>query len=299
MKLSESKITSFLQNNKDDVLLCYCLWLSLPLNTQEKYQKEFSPYVAYMISEDKRWRKCHRKEAFYIRPAMDVLNDYVNFKKPFSARMELRERLPYLSLEEQYAIISAFVGRDRSNRKWALGYISEHWNNKFKDLVKKSFETYHESMAAEIICHYFDVKYISMHAENLAKSYSYYEVRKRLPLDAPIDKNKLYGDEYLRLAYILGIEICDEEIYKQLLSILQRIGKYYIKKHSENGPKSLVEVYGMGRTICAIANLKRPHIVNWLAEINGTTKDMFARNAATEYESYIIASYHKVLQGEL
>jgi len=92
MELSEHKISEFLQNHKDDVLLCYILWVSLPVDMQNKFKEQFAPYVAHAKSEQRRWMK-YRKEVFNVRPALEVLNDFLNFKKPFSARRELRERL--------------------------------------------------------------------------------------------------------------------------------------------------------------------------------------------------------------
>jgi len=179
-----------------------------------------------------------------------------------------------------------------------LNYISEHWNNKFKDIVKKSFDTYHESLAAEIICQHFDVKYISKHAVKLAKASSYYNVRKRLPKDAPIDKGELYGNQYLKLAAELSLEISDNEVVEQLKKILLDSGRWYFDKCECEEYKSLFEIYGVKQTIYTIAQLKRPHIIDWFSKINDATKDMLVRKAIENYNYFIEEAYQKFIESE-
>jgi len=291
MNLSESKIVNILQNNQDNIMLCYCLWLSLPVCTQENLKTEFTPYVTYIKSAEKRWNK-HCKKVFYHRPILDVLNDFNNNKKPRAACWELRARLPYLSIDEQYSIASAFIGSDTSNRKWILEYINDHWHKKFENLIKLSFETRHDSLTAEIICHHCDPRYIAKHAEELAKAYSYFEVRKHLPKEVPIDRKRMLDSEFVILAIRQGINIPDETIKNILLQYMQLLGEISLRLTNPN-IKSFMDIRDIARMVAAIARGKRTNIIYWFVKVHEETKDFFLRRDIEGLENYLLTLSRK------
>lgn len=172
------------------------------------------------------------------------------------ARKALKERVPYVSFEEQQKILRTFFENASVDRLFALRYLDTHWDDYYKSNVNKVWREHHEMEAARVIIHHFPQDFVRDNRIELAKDYNYLQVRLRLPPTFPIDRKELSDSAYLYLCARQSLPISDKEaecLFYQ--NILDAIGSYYIGNPWRVHPKYSEQANYYDNSLCDIPTI--------------------------------------------
>ncbi|MBR5677901.1 MAG: hypothetical protein IKX20_07170 [Paludibacteraceae bacterium] len=169
------------------------------------------------------------------------------------ARKALKERVPYVSFEEQQKILRTFFENASVDRLFALRYLDTHWDDYYTPFVEKAWHEHHEMESARVICHHFPQSFVLDNRQDLAKDYNYLQVRLRLPSSFEIDREQLSDSAYLYLCARQSIPVRDEEaeelFYK---NVLNAIGYYYIRNPWRVNPRWSKQPHITDNSLCDI-----------------------------------------------
>jgi len=255
-------ILSYTSKEDKDWCLACALVSSLDSDTREVFQDEFNDILYAMARRQLKWQSAHNKATHY-RPACQVLADYLGQGKRQSSRMELRTRLPYLAEEEQRQIIAAFLSACKTDRDWVLEYLHDHWDGQYLDKVAEVFAAHRDMVSARVLCHRAPATFIEQHAQELTDAYSYYEVRMRLPKDAPVYRHRLSDNDFLALAAHLGLDISDMEAWTIFSDELKRTLEMPLP-----ASKLVSDRGSLHRLIWALGQLGKTDILLWFMSMN-------------------------------
>lgn len=185
----------------------------------------------------------------------ELMQEYGTKGTKIPARVELKKRVEHIPFDEQKQVLCAFLSNNAVDRKFALKYLDEHWDEFYMPDVEKVWLQYRHKEAAVLIVHHFPQEFILAHQSELADAYNYLQVRLRLPATFIIDKERLSDSAYLYLCARQSIEI-DDQTAESLLyrNLLKAISWFYIKAPWHVNPKWTAEDYfNNGKSLCDIS----------------------------------------------
>lgn len=156
-----------------------------------------------------------------------LLKDYQTKGKRIEARVELKQRMPYASFAEQKKVLCTFLDSVSADRLFALRYLDKYWDDYYTPYVEKAWRLFREKESAKVITHHFSIDFIEANQTTLISDYHYSQVRLRLPVSAPIDRERLTSSEYLYLCARLMLHVSDDEADRLFFqTLLDDIAKF-------------------------------------------------------------------------
>ena len=238
--------------------------------------------------EESRTRRYEPRPLPPYRSISDVLADFLAEKgKKQTARKELRERLPYLSADEQKRTIYAFLDTEvKTDRCWVLEFLDKHYDPQYAKAVEAVWRMCHDFEAARLITHYFPQEFIVANWEQLAADYRYSSVCLRLPDGFSIDRSRLEMHQFLHVAARRHLPVTEGEAYT-ILSMT--IIKQLLLQERFIPDFTLMDLPNVGDIIWALGHLGFDRIIAHFYLENARTKKFFAmRQTAVQITDAVI-----------
>ena len=238
--------------------------------------------------DENRMRRYEPRPLPQYRPFGEVLADFLAEKgKKQVARKELRERLPYLSADEQKRVIYAFLDTEvKTDRCWVLEFLDKHYDPQYAKAVEAVWRMCHDFEAARLITHYFPQEFIVANWEQLAADYRYSSVCLRLPDGFSIDRSRLEMHQFLHVAVRRHLPVTEGEAYT-ILSMT--IIKQLLLQERFIPDFTLIDLPNVGDIIWALGHLGFDRIIAHFYLENARTKKFFAmRQPAVQITDAVI-----------
>ena len=159
-----------------------------------------------------------------------LMQEYNTRGMKVAARVQLKKRVEFVSFEEQKQVLLAFLDNASVDRKFALKYMDNHWDEVYAPDVVRVWLQYHDQEAAKLIVHHFPDAFILTNREALAVDFNYLQVRLRLPADFPVERERLSDSAYLYLSARQSLEVDDETAERLFYqNMLKAIGWNYVQ----------------------------------------------------------------------
>lgn len=225
--------------------------------------------------EESRTRRYEPRPLPPYRSFDELLADFLAGKgKKQKARKELRERLPYLSADEQKRTIYAFLDTEvKTDRCWVLEFLDKHYDPQYAKAVEAVWRMCHDFEAARLITHYFPQEFIVANCEQLAADYRYSSVCLRLPDGFSIDRSRLEMHQFLHVAARRHLPVTEGEAYT-ILSMT--IIKQLLLQERFIPDFTLIDLPNVGDIIWALGHLGFDRIIAHFYWENARTKKFFA-----------------------
>ncbi|MBR2195597.1 MAG: hypothetical protein IJ911_08280 [Salinivirgaceae bacterium] len=246
--------------------------------------------ILYSLNREEENRE-HRYEPLPLpqyRQFGEVLADFLAEKgNKQAARKELRERLPYLSADEQKRTIYAFLDTEvKTDRCWVLEFLDKHYDPQYAKAVEAIWRMCHDFEAARLITHYFPQEFIVANWEQLAADYRYSSVCLRLPDGFSIDRSRLEMHQFLHVAARRHLPVTEGEAYT-ILSMT--IIKQLLLQERFIPDFTLMDLPNVGDIIWALGHLGFDRIIAHFYLENARTKKFFAmRQTAVQITDAVI-----------
>ena len=238
--------------------------------------------------DENRMRRYEPRPLPQYRPFGEVLADFLDEKgKKQVARKDLRERLPYLSADEQKRTIYAFLDTEvKTDRCWVLEFLDKHYDPQYAKAVEAVWRMCHDFEAARLITHYFPQEFIVANWEQLAADYRYSSVCLRLPDGFSIDRSRLEMHQLLHVAARRHLPVTEGEAYT-ILSMT--IIKQLLLQERFIPDFTLMDLPNVGDIIWALGHLGFDRIIAHFYLENERTKKFFAmRQTAAQITDAVI-----------
>ena len=238
--------------------------------------------ILYSLNREEENRE-HRYEPLPLpqyRQFGEVLADFLAEKgNKQAARKELRERLPYLSADEQKRTIYAFLDTEvKTDRCWVLEFLDKHYDPQYAKAVEAIWRMCHDFEAARLITHYFPQEFIVANWEQL--------VCLRLPDGFSIDRSRLEMHQFLHVAARRHLPVTEGEAYT-ILSMT--IIKQLLLQERFIPDFTLMDLPNVGDIIWALGHLGFDRIIAHFYLENARTKKFFAmRQTAVQITDAVI-----------
>jgi hypothetical protein len=166
-----------------------------------------------------------------------LMQEYNTRGRKVSARVQLKKRVEFVSFDEQKLVLLAFLNNASVDRKFALKYLDEHWDEFYASEVEHAWQQYHDKEAAKLIVHHFSNEFVRTNCDALTVDFNYLQVRLRLPADSAIDRDRLSDSAYLYLCARQSLEVDDKTTeYLFYQNVLKAISWFYIKSPRRLNP---------------------------------------------------------------
>lgn len=238
--------------------------------------------------EESRTRRYEPRPLPPYRSFDELLADFLAEKgKKQTARKELRERLPYLSADEQKRVIYAFLDTEvKTDRQWVLEFLDKHYDSQYAKAVEAVWRMCHDFEAARLITHFFPQEFIAANWEQLADDYRYSAVCLRLPEEYSIDRSRLEMHQFLHVAARRHLPVTEGEAYT-ILSMT--IIKQLLLQERFIPDFTLMDLPNVGDILWALGHLGFDRIIAHFYLENERTKKFFAmRQTAAQITDAVI-----------